>query len=113
MPWYNWDELPSRQLNTLVHGKVVQTEKAMVARLTAPAGKLVNMHKHDFDQITNILRGKMRWIIEGEGERVVGPWDVMVMPAGVAHGGEIIEETEYLDVFVPPNQDFTWDKQKL
>ena len=113
MPFYNWDKLKRIEFNPLVYGKVVQTEKAMVAKITCPAGKVMNMHKHDFDQITNMLRGKMRWEIEGEGELVVGPWDVMVMPAGVAHGGEVIEEAEYIDIFVPPRQDFSWHKQNL
>ena len=112
MPWHNWESLPAVELNPLVHGKVVQTDKVMVARITAPAGKEMNLHSHDFDQITNMLRGKIRWIIEGEGERIVGPWDVMVMPAGVAHGGEVLEEAEYIDVFAPPRQDFSWYQQK-
>ncbi|MDX9826245.1 MAG: AraC family ligand binding domain-containing protein [Spirochaetia bacterium] len=112
MPVHNWDKLERKPLNPLITGKVVQTEKAMVARITCPVGP-VNMHTHDFDQITNMLRGKMRWVIEGEGEFIVGPNDVMLMKAGVAHGGEVLEEAEYLDVFVPPRQDFSWYKQNL
>jgi len=113
MPVYNWDKLEKAELNPLVFGKIVQTDKAMVARITCPAGKLMNKHIHDFDQITNMLRGKMKWTIEGEGEYIVGPGDVMVMKAGVAHSGEVFEEAEYLDIFVPPRQDFSWYKQKL
>jgi hypothetical protein len=37
----------------------------------------------------------------------------MLMKAGRAHGGEVLEEAEFLDVFVPPRQDFSWYKQKL
>ena len=113
MPFYNWDKLEMLELNPLIYGKVVQTDKVMVAKITCPKGKIVNMHKHDFDQITNMLRGRIRWKIEGEGESIVGPWDVMVMPAGIVHGGEVLEEAEYIDIFVPPRQDFSWHKQKL
>jgi quercetin dioxygenase-like cupin family protein len=113
MPFYNWDELEEAELNPLVYGRVVRAEHAMVARIRVRKGKVVNMHRHDFDQITNLLGGKMRWMIENEGERVVGPRDVMVMPAGVAHGGEVLEDAEYLDVFAPPRQDFSWHKQQL
>jgi len=113
MPFYHWDDLEEAELNPLVYGRVVRAEHAMVAKIKARKGKIVNMHRHDFDQITNLLSGKMRWMIENEEERVVGPWDVMVMPAGVAHGGEVLEDTEYLDVFAPPRQDFSWHKQKL
>ena len=34
----------------------------------------------------------------------------MVMPAGKQHGGKVIEDAEYIDVFAPPNKDFGWDK---
>lgn len=112
MPVYNWDKLENEVLNPVIKGKVIQSEKAMVARITCPVGKL-NMHIHEFDQITNMLRGKMHWIIEGEGEWIVGPGDIMVMPEGVAHGGEVLEEAEYLDIFVPPRQDWSWHTQKL
>ena len=39
--------------------------------------------------------------------------DVLLMPAGVVHGGEVIEDAEYLDVFAPGRQDFSWYKQKI
>ncbi len=113
MPFLNWDELEKVEFNPLVYGHIVQTDKAMVCKITCPVGKTMNMHKHDFDQITNMLSGKILWTIEGEGEKEVGPWDVLVMPAGVAHGGVVIEEATYIDVFVPPRQDFSWHKQKL
>jgi len=113
MPVYNWDAIENVELNPLVYGKVLQTDKVMVARITCPAGKTMNLHKHDFDQITNMLRGKIRWKIEGEGECIVGPGDVMVMAAGAPHGGEVLEDAEYIDVFAPPRQDFSWYQQKL
>ncbi|MEW6672005.1 MAG: cupin domain-containing protein [Thermodesulfobacteriota bacterium] len=113
MPVYHWDTLEEKELNPLVFGKVVQTDKVMVARITCPVGKTMNMHRHDFDQITNMLRGKIKWRIEGEGEFVAGPGSVMVMPAGTAHGGEVLEEAEYIDVFAPPRQDFSWHRQRL
>ena len=54
----------------------------------------------------------MRWVIEGEEPRIVTAGDVLLMPAGVVHGGEVLEDAEYLDVFAPGRQDFSWYKQK-
>jgi quercetin dioxygenase-like cupin family protein len=85
----------------------------MVARIKAPAGNALNMHVHDFDQVSHMIAGKIRWHIEGEPTRIVGPGDVMVMKAGVAHGGEVLEDAEYIDVFAPGRQDFGWYKQRL
>lgn len=113
MPVFSWDELEEVELNPLIFGKVLEVPNAMVARIKAPKGNLLNMHKHDFDQITNMISGMIRWHIEGEPTRVVGLGDVMLMPAGVAHGGEVLEDAEYIDVFAPGRQDFSWYKQRL
>ena len=109
---YKWAEMEEVALNPLIKGRVVEAPNAMLERIKAPKGP-INMHTHDFDQITHMLAGKLRWVIEGEETRVVGPGDVMVMPAGVPHGGEVLEDAEYLDIFAPGRQDFSWYKQKL
>lgn len=113
MPIYRWSDLEEAELNPLVRGRVVETPQVMVARVKAPRDNTINMHRHDFDQITHMLSGRMRWQIDGEEPRIVEAGDVMLMPAGVAHGGEVLEDAEYLDVFAPPRQDFSWYKQKL
>lgn len=110
MPVYNWEDVTERQLNTVVRGRIVETEHLMACRITAPKGGIVKPHSHPFDQITHMLRGKFLWQIEGEAPRIVQAGDVMVLPAGVAHGGEVLEEAEYIDMFAPPNPDFQWDK---
>ncbi len=113
MPVYRWENLQEVELNPLIYGKVLKVPNAMIARIRAPKGNMMNMHRHDFDQITNVIDGKMRWYIEGEPTCIVEAGNVMLMPAGVAHGGEVLEDAEYIDVFAPPRQDFSWDKQKL
>ena len=113
MPIYRWDDLEEVELNPLIYGKVVEVPNAMIARIRAPRGNALNMHVHDFDQVTHMIAGKIHWHIEGEGSRIVGPGDVLLMPAGVAHGGEVLEDAEYIDVFAPGRQDFSWYKQKL
>lgn len=110
MPVYNWDDLPEQQLNALVSGKIIKVPNAMVARIKCPAGNPLKMHVHDFDQVTHMIAGKIRWYIEGEPTKVVGPGDVMIMKAGVSHGGEVLEDAEYIDVFAPDRQDFGWNK---
>jgi hypothetical protein len=57
MPMYRWDDLEEVALNPLIKGRVVEVPNAMLARIKAPTGP-INMHKHDFDQITPCLPGK-------------------------------------------------------
>ncbi len=110
MPVYTWTDVEERQLNTVARGRIVQTENIMACRITAPKGGMIKAHSHDFDQITQVLRGKFLWQIEDEPPRIIQSGDVMVLPAGVVHGGEVLEEAEYIDMFAPPNPDFQWDK---
>lgn len=112
MPMYSWNDLEEVQLNPIIKGRVLEVPNAMIARIKAPKG-LLNMHTHEFDQVTLLLSGKLKWTIDGEGTRVCGPGDVMLMPAGVAHGGEALEDCEYIDIFAPARQDWSWYKQRL
>jgi quercetin dioxygenase-like cupin family protein len=113
MPVYSWSELPEAELNPLIYGKALEVPNAIVARIRTPKGNALNMHRHNFDQVTNVISGRIRWHIEGAPSRIVGPGDVMLMPAGVAHGGEVLEDAEYIDIFAPSRQDFNWYKQSL
>lgn len=110
MPVLSWNDVEERQLNSVVRGRIVQTDSVMACRITAPAGGRVKTHTHPFDQITHMLRGAFLWQIEDEEPRLVRAGDVMVLPAGTAHGGEVLEEAEYIDIFSPPNPDFQWDR---
>ncbi|SMF25487.1 Cupin domain-containing protein [Xaviernesmea oryzae] len=113
MPMYRWSDLEEVELNPLIYGRIVEVPNAMVARIRAPKGNSLNMHVHDFDQVTNMVSGKIRWHIDGEEPRICEAGDVMWMPAGVAHGGEVLEDCEYIDVFAPGRQDFGWYKQRM
>ena len=42
----------------------------------------------------------------GVEEHTCGPGDIIVSPGGVEHEGWIEEDTEVIDVFSPPREDF-------
>ncbi len=110
MPIRRWSEIEEKPLNNVIRGRIVETPNVMACRITARAGSPIKTHVHDFDQITHMIRGKLRFHSGDEPPRIVGPGDVMAFPAGTPHGGEVLEEAEYIDVFSPPNPDFRWDE---
>lgn len=110
MPIYLRSEGKDREINSIVSGRVHQTDRVMVCQLKAREGETINPHAHEVDQITVMLKGCLDWQIDGEERRLVRAGDVMVMPAGKKHGGKVVEDAEYIDVFAPPNRDFGWDK---
>ena len=59
------------------------------------------MHRHgDAVQVTVVLEGRLRLTVGGV-ERVLGPGDYVVVPPGVLHGGEALEDTRVLDINAP------------
>jgi quercetin dioxygenase-like cupin family protein len=58
------------------------------------------MHAHESEQMTYILQGALKFLIEGE-EITVREGEVLHIPPRVAHQAEALEDTFELDVFSP------------
>lgn len=66
----------------------------------------VSTHTHPHEQITYILKGSFRFVVDGE-ERVVGAGDSCHFASESPHGGIPLEDgCELLDVFTPIREDF-------
>jgi quercetin dioxygenase-like cupin family protein len=52
-----------------------------------------------------MLSGKMEFRL-GDERRACGPGDVCVIPSGVEHEAWFPEDTEVVDIFSPPREDF-------
>jgi mannose-6-phosphate isomerase-like protein (cupin superfamily) len=50
----------------------------------APPGRGPSLHKHEYDEVFITLEGEAT-VTAGEEERVVGPGDIAIVPAGVPH----------------------------
>ncbi len=62
-------------------------------------------HRHPSAQITYMLKGKMRFSVEGE-ERVLCPGEFAYAPTNALHGIESLNENVLaLDIFSPPRTD--------
>lgn len=110
MPLFHWNEVEEKQLNNIITGRIVKTDNVMACRIRAKAGNPIKTHTHPFDQITHMLGGKLKFHLGDEAYQIVQAGDVMVLPAGTPHGGEVLEDAEYIDIFSPPNPDFQWDR---
>jgi quercetin dioxygenase-like cupin family protein len=72
----------------------------------------VPAHDHHNEQFTYILSGRLRfWIGEhadapGDTYVDVGAGEVLVIPGGVRHRAEALEDTLDMDVFNPPRADW-------
>ena len=89
---HRWDEIALEKVTEMISRKIVSGEREMLAQIYLKRGALVPMHAHESEQMTYILQGALRFLIEGE---------VLHIPSGMPHQAEALEDTLELDVFSP------------
>ncbi len=107
-----WDSIPLESLSPLISRRLIHTERQMLAHVHLAKGAVVPAHDHHNEQFTYILSGCLRFWL---GEHADAPGDtfvdvrageVLVIPGGVRHRAEALEDTLDLDVFNPPRADW-------
>lgn len=101
----HWSALPVEQLNALIGRQMLHTETMTVARIILAKGALVPRHQHPNEQITNVLEGRLRFVL-GDEERIVGTGAAVLIPADLPHEVEALEDSIALDVFSPVREDW-------
>lgn len=102
---FRWAEIEPEQMSPLLTRQYVTGEKAMLARIMLKQGCEVPEHSHPNEQIAMIVSGALEFVVGGVTQ-VVRAGEVLVIPAGVPHSARALEDTEDLDLFAPPRQDW-------
>jgi quercetin dioxygenase-like cupin family protein len=102
---YSWAEIPSEELNPLLTRKFICGDRVMLSELFLKKGCVVPAHHHENEQVTYILRGCLKFEVNGK-EIILRAGDVLHIPSNVIHSGVALEDTLDLDVFSPPRQDW-------
>ena len=105
---FRWPDRPLEQLRDGVARRFVTSASAMIGEVTLQKGATVPPHAHDNEQFTHVVSGKLR-VSLGENDKqivMVGPGEVILIPSGLLHAVEAIEDTLEYDVFTPPRQDW-------
>lgn len=97
---HRWDEIALEKVTEMISRKIVSGEREMLAQIYLKRGALVPIHTHDSEQMTYILQGALRFLIDGE-EIVVREGEVLHIPSRLPHQAEALEDTLELDVFSP------------
>ncbi len=98
-------EMPVEHLNPLIDRQFVAGERSMLARIILRKGSIVPQHSHDNEQITYVLEGALKFVIEGK-ELIVRSGEILVIPSNLPHSAEALEDTVDLDIFCPPRADW-------
>lgn len=101
-----WDELAQEKITEMVSRKVISGARQTTAQVWFKKGALVARHTHDSEQTTYVLDGALRCVIDGE-EMVVRAGEVVVIPSGVPHQIEVLDDTLVIDTFSPVRSDWS------
>jgi len=102
---HRWDEIALEKITEMISQKIVTGEREMLAQIYLKRGALVPMHSHESEQMTYILQGALKVVVDGE-EMTVREGEVLHIPSGVPHQAEALEDTFELDVFSPIRLDW-------
>ncbi len=97
---HRWDEIALEKVTEMLSRKVVSGERETLVQVYVKRGCLVPYHMHESEQMTYVLQGALKFLVGGE-EVTVREGEVLLIPSGVAHQAEALEDTFELDVFSP------------
>jgi len=103
--YYRWSEIELETLSPSISRKLITGDRVMLAHVILKAGSIVPAHSHENEQVTYILKGALKFDIEGR-EVIVREGEVLHIPSSVVHAAEALEDTLDLDVFSPVRQDW-------
>lgn len=71
----------------------------------AEAGNAVPTHQHIHEQVSYLVRGEMRFVVDGQ-ERTVKTGETILLPSNVPHSATALTPCVVIDAFSPPREDF-------
>jgi len=92
-------------INDKIERRVLAGSQGMIVWWKIKVGAHAAAHKHPHEQIVWMIKGKMDFRI-GNERRLMGAGDIAVIPGGTEHEGFFPEDTEVVDIFSPPREDF-------
>lgn len=105
MTFTSLSEIPSREIVSGFHGKLIHTDQVTVAHWDVEAGAVLPEHAHIHEQITMLLEGQFELTVAGETRRL-DAGAVAVIASNVPHAGRALTSCRIVDVFQPPRDDY-------
>ncbi len=97
--------LPDEKVTDKITRRVLIGEKEMIVWWSMQAGAHAAAHTHPHEQMFWVISGRMDFRL-GTERRMCNPGDLGVVPGGVEHEAWFPEDTDVIDVFAPPREDF-------
>ena len=102
---HRWDDITEEQINPLIARRFITADRLTLARFELKRGSVVPQHAHENEQVSYIVTGALKFIVDGSNI-IVRSGEVLQIPPNVPHAAEAIEDTLAIDVFTPVRQDW-------
>ena len=102
---HRWSDILAEQINPSIARQFITADRVTVARFELKRGASVPRHAHENEQVSYIVSGALRFILEGR-EIVVRGGELLQIPPNVPHAAEAVEDTLAIDMFSPIRQDW-------
>lgn len=94
------EALPGIYRKTLIYN-----ENMMLCHFILDKNSTVPLHSHREHQIGYVIKGKLQFFTENE-EFLAHKGESYVFKSNEKHGAKVLEDSEVIDVFNPPREDY-------
>lgn len=102
----DWTKVPVEHPAPGIKRQMVVGQNVMVVRFAFEPFLITPEHTHPHEQMTLVMKGKVKFFISGE-EHIVSAGDVLHFPPHNRHGATMLdEEVVLIDIFSPIREDF-------
>ena len=98
-------DLSEEKVTDKITRRVLVGDKEMIVWWSMQAGAHAAAHAHPHEQMFWVISGRMDFRL-GTERRMCNPGALGVIPGGVEHEAWFLEDTDVIDVFAPPREDF-------
>lgn len=102
---YRFDDIELEKVTEMISRKVISGDRQTLAQIYLKRGAVVPMHSHESEQMTYVLSGALKFLVE-EKEVVVREGEVIHLHSWLPHEAEALEDTFTMDIFSPIRQDW-------
>jgi quercetin dioxygenase-like cupin family protein len=102
----DWNKVPSIETAPGIKRQMIVGQNMTMCRFSFDPFVVTEEHTHPHEQMTLIVRGKVKFTIDGE-TKILSAGDVLHFPPFNRHGATMLEEAVVLiDIFSPIREDF-------
>ena len=101
----NLAKIPGEAITPLATRRIIPGDKMMMVHWEMKQGADSAAHHHPHEQLVYVISGKLKLRV-GDEWHVLGAGGVVMIPGGVVHQADVLEDTEVVDIFSPPREDF-------